>query len=87
MERTIAEEQWPFGVRASQVLWQLHLAGLNNNPGAALGGQRGEHQWVFSRETGPFHGAATTTAMTHLATQDPLDGKFVDCMEGVTDDQ
>jgi quercetin dioxygenase-like cupin family protein len=34
-----------------------------------------------------WHGAAPTTAMTHLAIQEGLDGKFVDWMEKVTDEQ
>lgn len=34
-----------------------------------------------------WHGAASTTAMTHLAVTGVLDGKAVDWMEKVTDDQ
>jgi quercetin dioxygenase-like cupin family protein len=34
-----------------------------------------------------WHGAAPTTAMTHIAIQEALDGKVVDWMEKVTDDQ
>jgi quercetin dioxygenase-like cupin family protein len=34
-----------------------------------------------------WHGAAPTTAMTHLAIQEQLNGKVVDWMEKVTDDQ
>jgi len=34
-----------------------------------------------------WHGAAPTTAMTHIATQENLDGKVVDWMEKVTDQQ
>ena len=33
------------------------------------------------------HGAAPTTAMTHIAIQERLNGKAVDWMEKVTDDQ
>ena len=32
-----------------------------------------------------WHGATSTTAMTHLAIQEGLDGKFVEWMEHVTD--
>lgn len=32
-----------------------------------------------------WHGASPTTAMTHLAIQEALDGKFVEWMEKVTD--
>ncbi|MEK1932594.1 MAG: cupin domain-containing protein [Pararhizobium sp.] len=34
-----------------------------------------------------WHGAAATTAMTHIAIQEALDGKAVDWMEPVTDSQ
>ncbi len=34
-----------------------------------------------------WHGAAPTTAMTHLAIQEALDGKMVEWMEKVTDEQ
>jgi quercetin dioxygenase-like cupin family protein len=34
-----------------------------------------------------WHGASPTTAMTHIAVQETLDGKAVDWMEKVTDEQ
>jgi quercetin dioxygenase-like cupin family protein len=34
-----------------------------------------------------WHGATTTTAMTHIALQEQLDGKAVDWMEKVSDEQ
>ena len=34
-----------------------------------------------------WHGATMTTAMTHIAIQEALDGKVVDWMETVPDDQ
>ncbi len=34
-----------------------------------------------------WHGASPTTAMTHLAIQEALDGSAVDWMEQVTDEQ
>jgi quercetin dioxygenase-like cupin family protein len=34
-----------------------------------------------------WHGATPTTAMTHIAIQEQLDGKVVDWMEHVTDEQ
>ena len=34
-----------------------------------------------------WHGAATATAMTHIAIQEALDGKSVDWMEHVSDEQ
>jgi quercetin dioxygenase-like cupin family protein len=44
------------------------------------------------REGGPieqkhWHGATATTAMTHIAIQEQLDGKTVDWMEQVSDEQ
>jgi quercetin dioxygenase-like cupin family protein len=34
-----------------------------------------------------WHGASPTTAMTHIAIQEGLDGKVVDWMEKVSDEQ
>jgi quercetin dioxygenase-like cupin family protein len=34
-----------------------------------------------------WHGASPTTAMTHIAIQEALDGKAVDWMEKVSDEQ
>ena len=34
-----------------------------------------------------WHGATSTTAMTHIAIQENLDGKVVDWMEKVTDEE
>ena len=34
-----------------------------------------------------WHGASATTAMTHIAIQEALDGTFVEWMEHVTDEQ
>ena len=34
-----------------------------------------------------WHGASPTTAMTHIAIQEALDGKNVEWMEHVTDEQ
>ena len=34
-----------------------------------------------------WHGASPTTAMTHIAIQEALDGKAVDWMEQVSDEQ
>jgi quercetin dioxygenase-like cupin family protein len=47
-------------------------------PGDVVWCPPGEKHW---------HGAAPTTAMTHIAIQEELDGKVVDGMEKVTDDQ
>jgi len=47
-------------------------------PGDVVWFAPGEKHW---------HGAAPTTAMTHIAIQEQLDGKLVDWMEKVTDQQ
>jgi quercetin dioxygenase-like cupin family protein len=47
-------------------------------PGDVVWFPPGEKHW---------HGASSTTAMTHIAIQESLDGKAVDWMEKVTDEQ
>jgi len=47
-------------------------------PGVVIWFAPGEKHW---------HGATNTTAMTHIAIQEQLDGKMVDWMEKVSDDQ
>jgi quercetin dioxygenase-like cupin family protein len=47
-------------------------------PGDVVWFPPGEKHW---------HGAAPTTAMTHIAIQEALDGKVVDWMERVSDEQ
>ncbi len=46
-------------------------------PGDLVWFEPGEKHW---------HGASPTTAMTHIAIQEAIDGKFVDWMEKVSDD-
>jgi len=46
----------------------------------------GDVVW-FSPGEKHWHGATPTTAMTHLALQEALDGKVVDWMEQVSDEQ
>ncbi len=48
------------------------------HPGDVVWFEPGEKHW---------HGASPTTAMTHIAIQEALDGKAVDWMEKVTDEQ
>ena len=48
------------------------------HPGDVILISPGEKHW---------HGAAPTTAMTHIAIQEQLDGKTVDWMEKVSDEQ
>ena len=45
----------------------------------------GDVVWISAGEK-HWHGAAPTTAMTHIAIQEQLDGKAVDWMEKVTDE-
>jgi quercetin dioxygenase-like cupin family protein len=46
----------------------------------------GDIVW-FSPNEKHWHGASPTVAMTHIAIQERLDGKIVDWMEPVTDEQ
>ena len=46
----------------------------------------GDVVWIPPGEK-HWHGAAATTAMTHIAIQERLDGKTADWMEHVSDDQ
>ena len=48
------------------------------HPGDVIWLPPGEKHW---------HGATPTTAMTHIAVQENLNGKVVEWMEKVTDDQ
>lgn len=48
--------------------------------------QPGDVVWIAPGEK-HWHGAAPTTAMTHIAIVEKLDGKGVDWMEPVTDEQ
>jgi quercetin dioxygenase-like cupin family protein len=56
--------------------WGGSIEGIH--PGDVIWFSPGEKHW---------HGAAPTAAMTHTAIQEHLDGKFVEWMEHVTDDQ
>ena len=47
--------------------------------------QAGDVVW-FPPGVKHWHGAAPTTAMTHIANQEALDGKVVEWLEKVTDD-
>ena len=60
--------------------WAQHEGGTIEEirPGDVILFAPGEKHW---------HGAAATTAMTHIAIQEQLDGKAVDWMEKVTDEE
>ena len=48
------------------------------NPGDVVWFEAGEKHW---------HGATATTAMTHIAIQENVEGKFVDWMEKVSEEE
>jgi quercetin dioxygenase-like cupin family protein len=62
-------------------------AGLVQREGGPVEAIRpGDVVWITPGEK-HWHGASPTTAMTHIAIHEALDGKAVDWMEHVTDDQ
>jgi quercetin dioxygenase-like cupin family protein len=62
-------------------------AGLAQHWGGAIEQIRpGDVVWFAPGEK-HWHGASPTTAMTHIAIQEALDGKAVDWLEHVTDEQ
>lgn len=66
-------------VTAGQGLAQREGGAIEKiGPGDVVWFPPGEKHW---------HGAAPTTAMTHIAIQEALDGKTVEWMEHVNDDQ
>lgn len=48
--------------------------------------RQGDVVWIAPGEK-HWHGAAATTTMTHIAIQEQLDGKIVEWMEKVSDEQ
>ena len=60
-------------------------------PGATVGrpcgGDTARRRGLVSPGEKHWHGAAPTTAMTHIAIQEKKDGKVVDWMEKVSDEQ
>ena len=60
--------------------WAQHLGGPVEEirPGDVIWFPPGEKHW---------HGATATTGMTHIAVQEQLDGKAVEWMEKVTDEE
>jgi quercetin dioxygenase-like cupin family protein len=73
----------PFG----QVLIVTAGYGLVQREGGPVEAIRpGDVVWFEPHEK-HWHGASPTTAMTHIAIQEALDGKAVDWLEKVTDEQ
>ena len=81
----------------ARTAWHTHPLGQNLIVTAGLGWVRrwggpleeirpGDVVWFPPGEK-HRHGATATTAMTHIALQEALDGKTVDWMEKVTDEQ
>lgn len=81
----------------ARTVWHTHPLGQTLIVTAGLGWAQKDGEAV--QEIGPgdvvwfapgekhWHGASAVTAMTHLAIQEKLDGKVVDWMEKVTDQQ
>ena len=70
-----------------QTLVVLSGLGLAQREGGEIEHIRpGDVVWIPPGER-HWHGASPTTAMTHIAIQEALDGKAVEWMEHVTDDQ
>jgi len=61
-------------------------AGLKREGGPIEEIRPGDVVW-FSADEKHWHGATQTTAMTHIAIQEKKDGKVVDWMEQVTNEQ
>ena len=96
-------ESWPLGAACvhftpgARTAWHTHPLGQTLIVTAGCGrAQRwggsveeirpGDVVWFAPGEK-HWHGAAATTAMTHVAVQERLDGKAVDWMEHVSDEQ
>ena len=60
--------------------WSTALGwpGRGNQPGDVIWFPPGEKHW---------HGASATTAVTHIAIQEQLDGKVVDWLEHVSEEE
>ena len=92
-----ASSAWVTFEPGARTAWHTHPAGQRLVVTAGLGRVQ---QWGGrTQEIGPgdvvwtppgvkhWHGATPTTAMTHIAIQEAVDGKVVQWMEHVTDEQ
>ena len=82
---------------AGRTAWHTHPLGQTLHVLAGVGRvqlwggpvreiRAGDTVWIAPNEK-HWHGASPTTAMTHIAIQEKKDGKVVDWMEKVTDEQ
>jgi len=70
-----------------QILIVTAGAGRAQREGGAVEEIRPGDVVIFAPNEKHWHGASPTTAMTHIAIQEALEGKAVDWMEKVTDEQ
>ena len=70
-----------------QTLIVVAGSGLAQREGGAIEEIRPGDVVSFSPGEKHWHGASLTTAMSHIAIQEVIDGKFVDWLEKVTDEQ
>ena len=70
-----------------QVLFVTAGCGRAQHEGGPIEEIRPGDVVVFAPGEKHWHGAAPTTALTHIAIQEALDGKAVEWMEKVTDEQ
>ena len=81
----------------ARTAWHIHPLGQTRIVTAGCGRVRREGGSIeeirpgdviqFAPNEKHWHGAAPTTAVTHIAIQEALDGKVVDWMEKVTDEE
>jgi quercetin dioxygenase-like cupin family protein len=80
----------------ARTAWHTHPLGQTLIVNSGLGWAQGEGGVIEEIRPGDvvwfapgekhWHGATATTAMTHIAIQEPLDGKVVEWLEHVTDE-
>ena len=81
----------------ARTAWHTHPLGQTLVVTAGVGWTQCEGEAIYEIRAGDviwcppghrhWHGATSTTGMTHIAIQEALDGKFVEWMEQVTDAQ
>ena len=70
-----------------QTIWVSEGVGLCQREGGPIEVIRAGDRVFFEPGEKHWHGAAPTTAMTHIAIQEKQDGKTVEWMEKVSDEQ